>query len=75
MRKISNGDILQRFQTGGADQLAFIVRDVVAIFAEDTGRGVLFQNDSVTVDIDLQGILGADVKNVADFLGENDSAE
>ena len=71
----SNGDVLQRFKAGGADQLSFVIRNVVAVLAEDAGGSVLLENDFVGVDVNFQGILGADVENVADLLGENDSAK
>ena len=68
-------DVFQGFQTILADQLALVVSYVVAVLAENAGRCVFLQDDLVGIDVDLQGILGTDVENAADLLGENDSAK
>ena len=68
------GDVFQCLHAGAADQLALVESNAFSAIAENAGGSVFFQNDPIGFNEDLKGILGIDVENISDFLGQHDSA-
>ena len=67
--------LLELIQTFGANTLAVEKYDVVGVVAENAGRVVLLENDTVIIGENLNGILYFDVHCLSDFDRKNDSSQ